>query len=689
MVVTMKVTLSTNGSVQLFIAESTYAEKDVPKAAGFRFCPGNCAARWKCRRCFGATSVLPKVWWTDKPEIAARLVEFADDAAKAALQPTVATVEASRAETSDFQIPVNEGLAYRPFQNAGVAYMDAAHQRFPGVINADDMGLGKTIQIAGLINARPEAKAILIVCPQGLRINWQRELTKWLVRPTRIFVVLGADDFPPADAEIVIVNYEKLVGKPGKIMLPALMARSWDLMIADEAQALKNPEAQRTVAVLGREDDPAAPGLVSKTKKAVYLTGTPIENRPIEFHGLLKACAPQEFPFWHYAKRYCGAFKERHGWNFSGASNLEELQVRLRATVMVRRLKSEVLKELPSKQRQVIVLARNGAAGAIDDENSAYAPFEEEIAEIQAEMEVAEAAGDDAAYNAAVARLSMATKVAFTKMAAVRHEVAMQKVPYVVEHLQTMLESGVKKVVVFAHHHDVMDAIVAEFGSAAVQFSGRNNATEKQEAVDRFQTDASVRVFVGQITAAGVGITLTAASNVVFAELDWVPGKVTQAEDRCNRMGQTESVLVQHLVFDGSIDARMAQVLVEKQDIQDRALDNPDRDFKGMVEKAAEEAAKAAAAKKVGVQGAPRFPVATIEERAAAKLAMQMLAGACDGARKIDGAGFNKLDAAIGKKLAERTRDFTDGEVSLSKKLARFYRRQLPDVILGKLGVGV
>jgi SWI/SNF-related matrix-associated actin-dependent regulator 1 of chromatin subfamily A len=144
----------------------------------------------------------------------------------------------------------------------------------------------------------------------------------------------------------------------------------------------------------------------------------------------------------------------------------------------------------------------------------------------------------------------------------------------VAEHVLGLLDS-VDKVVVMAHHHDVVDILteaLAEYG--VVSLTGRDNQADRQTSIDRFQDHPEVRVFVGSIQAAGIGITLTAASTVVFAELDWVPGNMSQAEDRCHRIGQTDSVLVQHVVLDGSIDARLAKTLVEKQAVITMAIDD-------------------------------------------------------------------------------------------------------------------
>lgn len=236
-----------------------------------------------------------------------------------------------------------------------------------------------------------------------------------------------------------------------------------------------------------------------------------------------------------------------------------------------------------------------------------------------------------------------------------------------------------QKVIVFAHHRDVIDAIANHYGKQAVKLYGGMSEKAKDEAVTRFMTDPSVRVFVGSITAAGVGLTLTAASHVIFAELDWVPGNVTQAEDRAHRIGQKDSVLVQHLVVDGSLDAKMAKTIVEKQRIADAVLDNTldmetgDMDAPVLAGPEDQAATRNLSYDKVGEQAAKL----TADEVANIQRATRLLAGYCDGARLKDGSGFNKMDAMLGKRLAELP-ELTARQAVLARRIIKKYYRQLP-----------
>jgi SWI/SNF-related matrix-associated actin-dependent regulator 1 of chromatin subfamily A len=211
---------------------------------------------------------------------------------------------------------------------------------------------------------------------------------------------------------------------------------------------------------------------------------------------------------------------------------------------MIRRLKQDVLRELPAKRRQTIVLETSRAIRKL----------------LKAERKAFEKL-----------KLRYGGKVPFLEMSAERKAVAIAKVPQVIEHLCELLESK-DKLVVFAHHHEVIDALSLEFGSAAI-VDGRTSVKARQAGVDRFQNDPSCKLFICSIQVGGTGFTLTAADTVVFAELDWVPGNLTQAEDRLHRIGQRRSVLVQHIVLNGSIDADMVETLIRKQKIVTETLE--------------------------------------------------------------------------------------------------------------------
>lgn len=441
-------------------------------------------------------------------------------------------------------------------------------------------------------------------------------------------------------------------------------------LLVHNCHACKNPKAQRTKAVL-----------LIQAKRRVALTGTPILNRPIEFWTLAHMLAPAEFPSWkRYVDRYCApevVYTPRGPvTTYTGASNLEELQARARGSFLIRRLRSEVLKELPGKRRQIIPLPWNGAAPVVRRMNEEWGSREERLASLKV---AALGAPNEEEYKAAVKALADAEKIAFEEISAARKALALAKVPKVIEHSIELLEDGVRKLVIFGHHKEVISRIVDGLKAYnPVVLVGDTSMDDRQAAVDAFQTDPNVRVFVGSIRAAGVGLTLTAASTMVYAELDWTPGIVSQSEDRCVRIGQKEMVLIQHLVFDDSLDSHLAKVLVEKQEVIDRALDVP--------VDLPELAPLADTPVPAKATGSRAVPTVSPELRDAVHEALAFLAAHCDGARTQDGMGFNRHDAAFGRQLS-LVSELTDRQFFAAQKLIRKYRGQLGESLAHRAGV--
>ena len=574
--------------------------------------------------------------------------------------------EASRAKDADVAVPSPEGLEYLPYQRAGIAYSLNAGN----VLIGDEMGLGKTIQAIGIWNADPTLKTALVVCPASLRLNWAKEWKKWDTRGATVGVVNGgkASDWEAAQAaDVLVINYDVLSKHRARID-----ARTWDLLVADEAHYCKNPKTARTKALFGAKAKGKQTQAAIAARRRVFLTGTPLVNRPIELWPLVESLDPTGLGrhFMAFAKRYCAAAKNRFGWDFSGSSNRAELQDRMREAFMVRRLKEDVLTELPAKVRQVIEIPANGASDAVRREQEAFASREQILEELQIAVELAKASDNPDDYAQAIENLKQGMSAAFTEMSAARKDVAEAKVPYVAEHLETALENG--PVVCMAHHKSVVAAIAERFEGRCVTLTGETPMAKRQEAVERFQA-GEVDLFIGNIQAAGVGITLVRSSHVVFAELDWVPGNLSQAEDRCHRIGQNDSVLVQHLVLEGSLDAVMARKVIDKQKVIAEVLDKeglrdepvatPSKKRPATVKLTPDEIDKQAA--KI-----------TSAQLAAIHHGLRQLAAYCDGARSEDGMGFNKLDTGIGKSLACQA-TITKRQAVLGKKLVNKYRRQL------------
>jgi len=458
-------------------------------------------------------------------------------------------VALSRATHSKISVPVPSNCKFLPFQLAGIEFMQGKE----GVLVADQMGLGKTVEAIGFANTLPlDSIKVLIVCPASLKRNWASEWKKWSVHTGLSVGLAEGKAFPNTD--VVIINYDIL-----KKHREEIRARQWTLVILDECHYLKNNKAQRTQEICGYR---TLKPLAAEYKLA--LTGTPVVNRPIDLFNVLKYLSPAGFHNkFGYAKRYCDAQQTRFGWDMSGASNLDELQEKLRSTIMLRREKAAVLTSLPPKRRQIIEL-------------------EEDLTVKKAERKIwhdllfhlgmsREEVNQEENYEAVVKALKH-DSIPFEQISNIRRLTGIAKLPFIISHLRDCLEQE-DKVVVFCHHREVAHEIYKNFKELACVVHGRTTLVDRHQAVLDFQNTVSpTKILIGNIQAAGVGLTLTASSLVVFAELDWVPGNVSQAEDRCHRIGQEDNVLVQHIVLENSIDALMCKAIVRKQEIIDKLL---------------------------------------------------------------------------------------------------------------------
>lgn len=716
----------------IYIAISTYEERPILKEAGFLFHPGLDECKAGPQTCPACKAKLNKGWWTKRAEAAVRLSRRADDKATNQLSTHITAVRASRAMDAEIEVPVAEGRSYFPYQKAGIAFL-APRAR---TLLADEMGTGKTIQTIGVINYDHSIKKVLIVCPAHLRTNWQKEAMNWLAKDERSwrFYIVDKDEELADDVNFVIANYNRITveyrscepcagerqkpypcqrcaatgDEPGKKELchqcngkktvrcevckgrgkvPAvnlkiagsLMAQKWDIAVFDEAHFIKNPTAARTRAVIGQ---PALrkEGLIHRSRKTIFITGSPMPNRPIELWPVCSTCAPDQFKSYRaFLKRYCNAHEEfvaqgKKVLKIDGSSNLEELQEIMRSTFMIRRLKSEVLKDLPPKMRQIVpLMPTEKAKRLISEEKDIWQQkFGDELEIAKIAIINAKEENDNATYNSIVERLKYIQKIAFQEMSRIRHEIAMAKVPSVIEHVDGMLKEGCIKIIIFAHHNDVIETMKNRWSDIAVSIYSKTKKGDRDEAIRKFQEDPRTKIFIGSIMAAGTGITLTASSNVVFAELDWTPANVTQSEDRAHRIGQKKSVLVQQLVIDGSLDARMAQMIVFKQNLADKALDKSTEVLDKMTL----------------LDTQPEVEVVPIPlwKKMLLKEAMEAIAQRRDPTTE-GSKGFSSYDASFGQKLATWPRDYSDKQACLALTLAKKYRRQLDEALQKKIEI--
>ena len=446
----------------------------------------------------------------------------------------------------DFWMPKSALLKDNEVKNISIDYGKYTHRppmehqkeaieklvRNKKFILADDMGLGKTTStiIAALETG---AKKVLIVCPASLKINWQREIANYSDRSVYIAEGKKFSD----DHDFVIVNYDILknfhdIKEKDK---SEIMRINFDLVIMDEAHMISNPQAQRTKI---------ANDIASKSNRVWLLSGTPMTSRPMNYYNLLNLVdSPVAMNWMAYAKRYCNGFQfsvgKRKVWNVTGASNLDELRERT-STHILRRLKEEVL-DLPEKIITPVYLRLKS-------------------------KDYEELMGEYFDWYDQNPEESSSLTIQFGKLMKVRKVIAQEKINNTIELAENIIEQG-KKVIIFTNFTDTLNQIYNHFGKSAVYLDGSCSKFHRQNAVDEFQTNDKIKVFVGNLKAAGVGITLTSAEAVIMNDLSFVPAEHSQAEDRSHRIGQKNSTSVYYPLFENTIEGAIYDILNRKKKI--------------------------------------------------------------------------------------------------------------------------
>lgn len=588
------------------------------------------------------------------------------------------------------------------YQSAGIQYALMRER----VIIGDDMGLGKTLQAIGVCN-HLKSERVLIVCPAGLRLNWRDELGKFSnYDPSDVAVIeSGKNADLIAKHKVIIVSYD-LAANPR--INAEVRSRHWDAVICDEAHYLKNKATKRSIALLGVP--PLAKGKGPKlpidSRRWMFLTGTPISNRPSDFWNLLRFCVPEFFGKWmKYADEFCDAKPigyGKRGWDTSGASNLDKLQELVRGTCMVRRLKKDVLKQLPSKTRKLVALpAPHETVRELDALTMEFKTAESTIERLKEKVGDAKEIGDADALKIATEQLQSAQSALFTETSKVRKEIGLKKVDLAVEHVRNILAESGGKVIVGAHHVGVVEGLRAGLKDYAPQVvTGSTSSDSRHKAVNAFQNDPNARVFIGNILAAGTGLTLTAAPHVVIVEPDWVPANNAQFEDRAHRIGQSQPVLVEYLALEGTLDVQVLKTVAKKMEIINEATDaiaterkvdrsineakpKPHKPTPSVVQREQEDSQwreKKIKIAKFGQSLDPRTLILSVN-------ALRQVA-ALDGDRASsrNDVGFSSMDTDTGNRLAEkRISDLSDWEKGKVAALAYKYRRQIPQSIVDGL----
>lgn len=463
----------------------------------------------------------------------------------------------------NFSVP-NLKQKLLPYQIEGVQIIEAKQGK---VLLADDQGLGKTAQAIAWTALHPEKKPVLIICPAMLKGNWELELDFWLKNP-KTQIITGTQK-TPIWGEYVIINYDILTKKEGKenVIREELWNTKWKVLILDEAHYISNRQSIRGWAI---------EQLVKRIPHVIPITATPGKNRPKEIFTLINYVNPYLFPsFYRYAHRYCGPRKGFMGnWVFEGSSNEFELNDILSSTIMIRRKKTEIFKELDKKIRQVIPIEINNRKEYDKADND----FTSWVLENRPNS------ANKAFKAAALYKFMLLEQIAVEG-----------KIKACIEYLENLLETE-EKVVAFAEHKVVIENLQKHFKNIAVVVDGSTPPKQREEAkqlfqqcsrckvrkekhnfdknaCESFQYNMQKRLFISSSTGKE-GNTLTAAYHVVFIELWWSPVDHDQAEDRVyGRAGDLHGGVMHYMIAKDTVEEHKAKIFDLKNEMLTKVLD--------------------------------------------------------------------------------------------------------------------
>jgi SWI/SNF-related matrix-associated actin-dependent regulator 1 of chromatin subfamily A len=462
------------------------------------------------------------------------------------------------------------------FQKQGIIF---GIKKYSRLLIADEMGVGKTVQAIGLSCLYQKDWPVLVICPSSLKFAWRDEITLWLgevLKKDEVQVIKHSKNEFKEDKKYYIISYDLSVR-----MIDKIIEKKFNYIIADEAHYLKSRSAKRTMSLTP---------ILQRSKRVVLLTGTPILAKPMEIFSLLHILRPDKFKgFKEFGTRYCDPKMLPFGLiDWSGSSNSRELNSILNK-LMIRRLKKDVLSQLPPKKRQKIEIATDSKVIKrlkIFMEKSSK-KFEELLG-TQIELDKLGINAEDInisnkkekdSDNKSKDNEEESILNKFNKAYSMTGEA---KLPGIRDYVNYLVDNSCK-FLIFAHHSEVLDAIedvIIDDKIGYIRIDGKVAIDKRQDLVNKFQTDEECLVAILSITACATGLTLTKASTVVFAELHFTPSIMIQAEDRAHRIGQDAGcVNIHYLVGEDTLDVLLFRKLNEKQNIVSTTLDNKSKDL--------------------------------------------------------------------------------------------------------------
>jgi len=507
----------------IYILECSFEQRHIPREAKFKF--------------DGTT----KKWFTDNCQIAARFRDFADEPTKRKLS-----------QDSFLELPwagairLPTGEKFMPHQNMLVEFNMTRNKAY----DAADPGTGKSpvaVKTADILKQKT-----LAIVPPFMKITMAREFNRWAENLRDVSIIdskTKAYDF----SKDVVIMPDSLVER--EEIRQKIFKANFKTLIIDEAHRYKTMTAKRTQSLFGvkPKDAKAVRGIVQGPEKVICLSGTPMPNgRPLELFPVLNALAPNLIDgmnMFEYGLEYCGGYRTDFGWDFTGASNVDKLNSKIQGTFMKRVSKKEVLTDLPDKIEQIILLNNNLG--------KKIRSFESDFLSNHEKTDLSKAI----------------SSLGLGELATWRQEIGLAKVDEAVKFIESLTDDPNEAVLVFAHHKSVVSGLKQGLAKHnPFVLTGDTKSEDKQKFVDQFQNGERSRIFIGNIDACGVGLTLTRASRVVFVEFDWTPSDNEQAADRAHRITQTKNVYVQYLVISGSLDEYILDAIFRKTKVINKFL---------------------------------------------------------------------------------------------------------------------
>lgn len=520
-----------------FILKCSFDERQIPKTQGFK---------WNAEH---------KFWYTRDLMVAARLRDYAIGEAKLKLNQSLIRKTPWTEPLPLDTIPVN----LMPHQIEAVNFALERNRCYLGL----DPGLGKTA-IAAVISTVLKQK-VFYISPPFLVRNVEAEFKRWA--PNLKVTIYSRAPFTPDNEYIDSRNTDVWVipdslfarGSLRHVHIEILVKHHPNaILFVDEAHRFKSETANRTKTLFGYDRSKTqtpTPAVADLFERQIYLSGTPMPNRPMELYPILSKAAPETIGFmnkFQYGVKYCAGYQNEYGWDFTGASNLQELRhnvIHPTGPFMLR-LKKDLL-DLPPKLEEVFVVSSDMTPRLAQIDSKLGAEYRNVEDLIKRRIALSEKKSEDDLHVMTYRRL-----------------LGLEKVKPAVEYINDLLDETDESLLIFAYHTEVIEKLAAGLKDhEPFVVTGSTNVNARFDMVQEFQRSANRRLFIGNYIAAGIGFTLTKATRVIFVEYDWVPGVNDQASDRAHRIGQSSSVLVQYMVYKDSIDKAIIETLLRKRKV--------------------------------------------------------------------------------------------------------------------------